>query len=207
MCVLCHGVLNIVISHFLLFQRRIFFGISYSFTMIIFEKTGMEKISLTHRLLDLRKFQTAQGRGWHVTKRSCKWICMQQTKMYYPMGRVKYFPVGCKGFWKVCIRLCASVCGQGRSEWERELEKKRSRHCVSYCWNIFSIQISMVLGIEWGTGFSHLLSLGWLQPPCHRDKFRKSTSKPISAITLGKMITSEINLNWFRPMVYEGLLD
>ena len=75
--------------------------------------------------------------------------------------------------------LC--VGGGGGGEWERELEKKRSRHCVSYCWNIFSIQISMVLGIEWGTGFSHLLSLGWLQPPCHRDKFRKSTSKPISA--------------------------
>lgn len=35
-----------VISHFLLFQRRIFFGISCSFTMIIFEKIGMEKKSL-----------------------------------------------------------------------------------------------------------------------------------------------------------------
>ena len=32
-----------VISHFLLFRRKIFFGISYSFTMIIFGKPGMEK--------------------------------------------------------------------------------------------------------------------------------------------------------------------
>ena len=62
---------------------------------------------------------------------------------------------------------------------ESELEKKTRRHCVGYCWNIFCIQIFMVLRIERGTGFSHLLSLGWLQPPCHRDKFRKSMSKPI----------------------------
>lgn len=70
-----------VISHSLLYQVRIFIGVMLFPHDNIFEKSVIDTVSFSCRSLDHREFQTVQWRGWHITKRPCMWIWMQQIKL------------------------------------------------------------------------------------------------------------------------------